>query len=116
MTYQDIIPILLICLCAGLSGFCLLLSRRLRRMNDLESGLGGAIAVMISEVNRLESAIRSARFEALKATDQLSAEVEKAKQERAYWMLQQQFSPGTETTPKLRRRRARVERSVENAL
>lgn len=116
MTYQDIIPILLICLCAGLSSFCFLLSRRLRRMNDLETGLGGAIAVMISEVNRLESAIRAARAEALKATDQLSSEVEKAKQERAYWMLQQQFTPPSTSAPKLRRRRTRTERSLEDAL
>ena len=39
---------------AGLSvaGFCLLLARRLRKLNDLETGLGGAIAVMAAEIAR----------------------------------------------------------------
>ena len=39
---------------AGLAvaGFCHLLARRLRKLNDLETGLGGAIAVMAAEIAR----------------------------------------------------------------
>ena len=42
---------------AGLAvaGFCHLLARRLRKLNDLETGLGGAIAVMAAEIARLEA-------------------------------------------------------------
>lgn len=48
---------------AGLSvaGFCHLLARRLRKLNDLETGLGGAIAVMAAEIARLEAALAAAQ-------------------------------------------------------
>ena len=80
---------------AGLAGgaallglWCFVLARRLRRLNDLETGLGGAIAVLAAEVARLESAIATARREAIVATEQLGAEVQSARKERALWQLQ----------------------------
>lgn len=95
-------------LAAGLvlAGFCLLLSRRLRKLNDLETGLGGAIAVMTAEIARLEAALAAAKAGATAATEGLTREIEKAKSERAYWALQQQFMPpGTAPRKQLRRRR-----------
>ena len=82
---------------AGLSvaGFCHLLARRLRKLNDLETGLGGAIAVMAAE-----------QAGATHASDGLAREIEKAKSERAYWALQQQFMPPAAQSRRLRRRRA----------
>ena len=98
-------------LLAGLSlaGFCLVLSRRLRRLNDLETGLGGAIAVMAAEIARLEAALGQARAGATAASQSLASEIEKAKSERAYWTLQQQFLPGAAPKKTLRRRRAEAD-------
>ena len=96
-------------LLAGLSlaGFCMILSRRLRRLNDLETGLGGAIAVMAAEIARLESALAAATSGATAASEALGREIEKAKSERAYWALQQQFMPqGQPVRKSLRRRRS----------
>ena len=93
---------------AGLAvaGFCHLLARRLRKLNDLETGLGGAIAVMAAEIARLEAALAAAQAGATTATDGLAREIEKAKSERAYWALQQQFLPqATAPARPLRRRR-----------
>ncbi len=92
----------------GLTGFCYVLARRLKKLNDLEHGLGAAIAVMTAEVTRLESAILAARNEATTATKRLAEEVEKAKHERAFWVLQRKFSDAEQTpeqTPSVRRRR-----------
>lgn len=96
-------------LLAGLSlaGFCMILSRRLRRLNNLETGLGGAIAVMAAEIARLEAALAAASAGATAASESLGREIEKAKSERAYWALQQQFMPtGQPPRKALRRRRA----------
>lgn len=67
--------------------FCIVLARRLRRLNDLESGLGAAIAVMSSEIGRLDKSVRSAREEALSASDTLASQIAKARLERANWDL-----------------------------
>ncbi len=93
---------------AGLSvaGFCHLLARRLRKLNDLETGLGGAIAVMAAEICRLVTALSAAQAAATHASDGLAREIEKAKSERAYWALQQQFMPPAAQSRRLRRRRA----------
>ncbi len=102
------LEILLFFGCCLLSAFCFSLTRKLRRLNDLESGIGGAIAVLIGEIARLEKSIVAARSEALRATAGLSEEIERAKQEKAYWVLQQKFAPlreGKTLTTKRRRMR-----------
>lgn len=76
----------------GLAVFCVILARRLRRLNDLETGLGGAIAVMAVEVDRLERAIRTARDEATRASEALADEIVTARQERAIWDLRQKIA------------------------
>lgn len=44
------------------SGFyCLILSRRLRRFNDLEKGVGGAVAVLSAQVDDMTRALERAR-------------------------------------------------------
>lgn len=94
---------------SALALFCFVLGRRLRRLNDLETGLGGAIAVMTGEVARLEAAIAGAQREATLATERLAAEVDKARQERALWSVQARFAPGAaEEAPRARRLRRRA--------
>lgn len=105
MTLALILQAALVAAGLALAGFCLLLSRRLRKLNDLETGLGGAIAVMAAEISRLESALAAARAGATHASDGLAQEIEKAKSERAYWALQRQFLPSAPPRRPLRRRR-----------
>jgi hypothetical protein len=53
-----------ILLAAGALGagfYCLVLSRRLKRFNDLEKGVGGAVAVLSSQVEDLNKSFASAR-------------------------------------------------------
>ena len=88
MTLSEILQACLAGGAALLGLWCFVLARRLRRLNDLETGLGGAIAVLAAEVARLEAAIATARREAIVATEQLGAEVQSARQERALWQLQ----------------------------
>ena len=110
MNASEILQIGLAVAASALALFCFVLARRLRRLNDLETGLGGAIAVMSAEVARLEAAIAGAQREATEATRRLAAEVEKARQERALWSLQARFTPPVgEARPQRLRRRAPVE-------
>ena len=96
----------------AVAGFCHLLARRLRKLNDLETGLGGAIAVMAAEIARLEAALAQAQAGATSASDGLAREIEKAKSERAYWALQQQFMPQAAARQPVRRRRIREARDA----
>ncbi|WP_234450724.1 MULTISPECIES: hypothetical protein [unclassified Paracoccus (in: a-proteobacteria)] len=89
----------------AVAGYCHLLARRLRKLNDLETGLGGAIAVMAAEIARLEAALAAAQVGATTASDGLAREIEKARSERAYWALQQQFMPPLAPRRPVRRRR-----------
>lgn len=87
MTPSEILQLVVAIASTGLAWFCIVLARRLRRLNDLEVGLGGAIAVMAAEIERLEKAIRLARDEAMTAGKALSVEIDKAQKERAAWEL-----------------------------
>ena len=94
--------------------FCVVLARRLRRLNDLEQGLGGAIAVMAAEIDRLDQSIRLARQEATIAGEALATEVQKAQAERARWDLYRKmreavaFEPESERGGVTRLRRRRI--------
>lgn len=45
----------------GAAIYCMILSRRLRRFNDLETGMGGAIAVLSAQVDDMTRALEGAR-------------------------------------------------------
>lgn len=45
----------------GAAGYCVVLSRRLKRFNDLEDGVGGAIAVLSAQVDDLTRTLQSAQ-------------------------------------------------------
>lgn len=116
MTVSQILQCALLVFSIGLSVFCLLLSRRLRKLNDLETGLGGAIAVMTSEIGRLERSIQAAKNEAMLATQGLAGEIERAKEERAFWILQKKFAENTGSKPvRLQRRRHRDDKVGSDA-
>ena len=61
---------------------------------------------MTSEISRLERSIHAAKAEALAATQGLAGEIERAKEERAFWILQKKFAESAARNPvRLRRRR-----------
>ncbi|MFN3527022.1 MAG: hypothetical protein ACK4YU_13090 [Paracoccus sp. (in: a-proteobacteria)] len=92
MSIEHLLQAGLLLASVGLAVFCITLARRLRRLNDLETGLGGAIAVMAAEVDRLERAIRAARDEAMSASQGLCDEISTARKERAIWDLRQKIA------------------------
>jgi hypothetical protein len=56
-----IADILLIAGALGASCYCIVLSRRLRRFADVESGVGGAIAALSLQVDQMTAAIGQAQ-------------------------------------------------------
>ena len=100
MMIDHILQILLLGASGALAGFCILLARRLRKLNNLETGLGGAIAVMSAEVDRLDRALRKARDEASAASETLAEEIAQARREREMWDLRQKMDAGITVSPK----------------
>ena len=94
MTLSMILPLITAALSLPLAVYCYVLSRRLRRLNNLETGLGGAIAVMTTEITRLDQAIRRARAEAEEATAELARTISLSRDEKAYWTLHHELSRG----------------------
>ena len=114
MNVDYLLQAMLMAASVGLGVFCIVLARRLRRLNDLETGLGGAIAVMAAEVDRLERAIRNACDEATEASQALARDVDLARKERALWDLRQRIGAAAQAAPEpassaLRRLRKRSE-------
>ncbi len=62
----------------GAAFYCVILSRRLRRFNDLEKGVGGAIAVLSAQVDDMTRALRSAQGAAVGSTESLQALTQRA--------------------------------------
>lgn len=72
-----------ILLAAGAFGagiYCFVLSRRLTRFNDLEKGVGGAVAVLSAQVDDLEKALADARRTATEASGRLEETTRRAEQ------------------------------------
>ncbi len=53
------------------SFYCFILSRRLKRFNQLEHGMGGAIAVLSAQVDDMTSALKQAQRTAAGSAQQL---------------------------------------------
>ncbi|MHC0051979.1 hypothetical protein [Actibacterium sp. D379-3] len=66
-----IADILLVAGALGAAFYCMVLSRRLRRLNDLETGMGGAIAVLSAQVDDMTRALESARSSARSSSSTL---------------------------------------------
>lgn len=61
---------------AGL--YCLVLARRLNRFNDLEKGVGGAVAVLSSQVDELNATLAAAQTAAQTSNDSLGELTDRA--------------------------------------
>jgi len=66
-----IADILLIAGALGAGFYCFVLARRLSRFNDLEKGVGGAVALLSSQVDDLTSTLNTAKHVADSSTDSL---------------------------------------------
>ncbi|MFT3690626.1 hypothetical protein [Paenirhodobacter sp.] len=64
----------------GAAIYCFVLSRRLKRFNQLESGMGGAIAVLSAQVDDMTKALNRAQATAAGSAQQLGAVTERAEQ------------------------------------
>lgn len=77
---MDIIAdILLVAGALGAGFYCFILARRLNRFSDLEKGVGGAVAVLSSQVDDLNKSLHSAQSvsaESNTALDQLTTRAE----------------------------------------
>ena len=80
---EMIADILLAAGALGAGFYCLVLSRRLKRFHDLEKGVGGAVAVLSSQVDDLNKSLVSARHVSdgsSKALEQLTGRAESVAQ------------------------------------
>ena len=66
-----IADILLIAGALGAATYCIVLARRLNRFNDLEKGMGGAIAVLSAQVDDMTRTLEAARKTAGDSTGSL---------------------------------------------
>ncbi|MBI1217203.1 MAG: hypothetical protein GC186_01540 [Rhodobacteraceae bacterium] len=64
----------------GAAIYCIVLSRRLSRFNTLESGMGGAIAVLSAQVDDMTRALEKAGGAAVASTDSLEGLTARAEQ------------------------------------
>lgn len=70
-----------ILLAAGAIGaglYCFILGRRLKRFNNLENGVGGAVAVLSAQVDDLTKTLNAAQGTATKSAHSLTALTERA--------------------------------------
>lgn len=78
---EIIADILLIMSAAAAAIYCVVLSRRLRRFTDLEKGVGGAIAVLSTQVDDMTNTLKIAQASAAGSAaslDQLTGRAEAA--------------------------------------
>lgn len=73
-----IADILLVAGALGAGFYCFILARRLTRFNDLESGVGGAVAVLSAQVDDLTRTLSAAQKTAGASTNSLSELTERA--------------------------------------
>ena len=73
-----IADILLVAGALGAGFYCYILARRLSRFNDLENGVGGAVAVLSAQVDDLTKTLVAAQSTANSSTDSLEELTDRA--------------------------------------
>ncbi len=73
-----IADVLLIAGAFGAGIYCFVLSRRLKRFNDLEKGVGGAVAVLSAQVDDLKNTLENAQGTASTSTKSLEGLTDRA--------------------------------------
>lgn len=75
---EMIADILLVAGALGAGFYCYILARRLSRFNDLENGVGGAVAVLSAQVDDLTKTLVAAQNTASSSTDSLGELTDRA--------------------------------------
>lgn len=75
---EMIADILMVAGALGAGFYCFVLSRRLTKFTDLENGVGGAVAVLSSQVDDLNQSLSTAQKTAASSTHTLDALTERA--------------------------------------
>ncbi len=75
---EMIADILLVAGALGAGFYCYILARRLSRFNDLENGVGGAVAVLSAQVDDLTKTLVAAQSTASSSTDSLEELTDRA--------------------------------------
>ncbi|MHA7850955.1 hypothetical protein [Roseovarius sp.] len=75
---QTIADILLVAGALGAGFYCYILARRLARLNDLETGVGAAVAVLSAQVDDLTKALAAAQSTADASTHSLDGLTDRA--------------------------------------
>jgi len=75
---EFIADILLVAGALGAGFYCFVLSRRLSRFNDLENGVGGAVAVLSAQVDDLTKTLQSAQGTAVASSGSLEELTDRA--------------------------------------
>ncbi|MEM9968409.1 MAG: hypothetical protein AAF755_09940 [Pseudomonadota bacterium] len=83
-----IADILLVAGAIGAGFYCFVLGRRLKRFNDLENGVGGAVAVLSAQVDDLSKTLTAAQHAANTSAKTLAELTEKAEQTKRNLELQ----------------------------
>ena len=73
-----IADILLVAGALGAGFYCFILARRLSRFNDLENGVGGAVAVLSAQVDDLAKTLEAAKSTAGASTESLEGLTDRA--------------------------------------
>jgi hypothetical protein len=97
-----IADILLIAGTCAAALYCIVLSRRLKRFNDLEKGVGGAIAVLSAQVDDMTKTLAAAQKTALGSNESLEGLTERAEgvaQRLELLVASMHDLPGGETPP-----------------
>jgi len=64
----------------GAAFYCMILSRRLRRLSNLDDGMGAAIAVLSQQVEQMTRALESTRAAASGSAEDLETRIARAEQ------------------------------------
>jgi len=72
----------------GAAFYCYILGRRLRKFNNLENGMGGAVAVLSAQVDDLEKTLSAAQTMAQASADELTSLTQRAEDVRRQLEMQ----------------------------
>ncbi|MGB6229163.1 MAG: hypothetical protein WBF53_03435 [Litorimonas sp.] len=71
MELEFVKDMLLIALCGASAFYCWMLSRRLKKLNDLKSGVGASIVTLTDAIERTHAAATTARAELFESIDEI---------------------------------------------
>tara|TARA_R110002124_G_scaffold154974_3_gene322083 strand:- start:1421 stop:1816 length:396 start_codon:yes stop_codon:yes gene_type:complete len=95
-----IADILLVAGALGAGFYCFILGRRLNRFNDLENGVGGAVAVLSAQVDDLTKTLAAAQSAAAESAHTLTALTNRAEDSSRKLELQMASLHDIPLTPK----------------